>query len=368
MSSDLTYMRQALDLARKAEGQTSPNPAVGALVVREGTVIGRGVHVQVGAPHAEVVALQQADTRSLGATMYVTLEPCNHTGATPPCTEAIIDAGIQRLVYAARDPNPHVHGGGHERLAEAGLNVTGGILEDQALQLNRFYVFAVRTGMPYVVAKFASSLDGRIATRSGESKWITGSRARIEGHRLRRVVDAVMVGADTAILDDPELTAREDARMKAPLRIVCDSAGRVPLDRKMFRRKHPGKTLVATTSAMPDRHIQSLESLGVDVLVCVATENGRVDPEDLLRHLGARRIQSVLIEGGGVLLGSFFDLGLVNEVWAMLAPLVIGGRDAAPAVAGRGAARLADVPRFETTEVRKVGHDVIIIGQRRPQS
>lgn len=368
MSGDRSYMQLALELARQGEGQTSPNPAVGAVIVRDDRVVGRGFHVGAGEPHAEAVAIDSAGDRSHGATMYVTLEPCNHTGATPPCTEAIVRAGISRVVYAVQDPNPNVTGHGHDRLAEAGIKVEHGVLEESARQLNRFYLFAVRMGRPYVVAKFGASLDGRIATRSGESKWITGTPAREEGHRLRRTVDAIMIGANTATRDDPELTARNDGEVRAPLRIVCDSRGRVPLDRVIFRREHPGETLVATTAAMSDRHLSALQGLGVGVLSCASTSEGRVDPIDLLRGLAERGIQSVLIEGGGELLGSFFDRGLVQEVWAMLAPLIIGGAGAPSAVGGRGADRLKQALRFSTTTVRRVGEDVVIVGQRQQES
>ncbi|MBI1877947.1 MAG: bifunctional diaminohydroxyphosphoribosylaminopyrimidine deaminase/5-amino-6-(5-phosphoribosylamino)uracil reductase RibD [Chloroflexi bacterium] len=356
-------MQQALNLARQAEGWTSPNPAVGAVVVRDGQIVGEGYHRQAGAAHAEVAALQAAGDAAQGATLYVTLEPCNHYGRTPPCTEAIINAGLARVFYAVADPNPHVAGGGHRQLAEAGLDVSGGLCADEARYLNRFFFHYVTTGQPYVVAKFAASLDGKIATHLGHSQWITGPTAREQGHRLRHLCDAILVGSGTAIADDPQLTTRlPQSEARHPLRLVLDSHGRVPLSARLFQSDLSGRTIIATTEAMPATHRRVLNQRDVETLILPATPAGRVELTALLEKLGQRQVTSRLVEGGGQTLGAFFEAGLVNEVWAFLAPLVIGGQAAPGPVAGCGAATLTEAFRLQQTAIETVGGDFLIRG------
>ena len=357
------FMKRALALAHQGQGATRPNPAVGAVVVNDGRIVGEGYHRRAGAPHAEVEALRAAGEAARGATLYVTLEPCNHYGRTPPCTEAIIEAGITEVFYAVADPNPHVAGNGQQRLASAGIAVHHGLGAAEATDLNRFFFHAIKTGQPYLVAKFAASLDGKIATRAGHSQWITGSDAREAGHGLRHLVDAILIGAGTAIADNPQLTTRlPRPEVRHPLRIVLDSAGRVPLRSRLYQADLPGQTLVATTQAMPSAHIAALEQQGVETLLLPATATGQVDLVALLAELGRRQLTSLLVEGGGQVLGSFFEAGLVNEVWAFLAPLIIGGQAAPGPVDGSGAATLADAFRLKNTTIETVGCDFLIRG------
>ncbi len=352
-------MARALDLARAHLGETSPNPTVGAVLVREGRIIAEGYHRAAGQPHAEIEALRRAGDAARGATLYVNLEPCNHHGRTPPCSEAIIAAGVARVFYATPDPNP-VAGGGAGRMAAAGVEVHLGPGQDAARDLNRFFFHYVRVAKPYVIAKFAASLDGKIATRSGDSQWITGPEARQRGHELRRQVDAILAGAGTVIADDPQLTARfPDGGLAShqPLRIVLDSRGRAPLDARVFSPDLPGRTLVATTAAMPEAHRRALAARDVEAVVLPADETGRVAIPALLQHLGQRQVVSLMVEGGGQILASFFEAGEVQEVWAFLAPMIIGGEAAPGPVGGLGAAFLTDATILRDVSIESVGKD-----------
>lgn len=367
MGQHQTFMQRALTLARRAEGYTSPNPAVGAVVVKEGQIVGEGYHRRAGAPHAEVEALQAAGELAQGATLYVTLEPCNHHGRTPPCTEAIIEANIAQVFYATGDPNPHVGGNGRRRLVEAGLAVHQGPCATEAQYLNRFFFHYTRTGRPYVIAKFAASLDGKIATRTGHSQWITGEVARQKGHTLRHQVDAILVGAGTAIADNPRLTTRlPRPDVRHPRRVLLDSRGRVPPEARLFQADLPGQTIVATTEAIPLARQVNLKKQGVEPLILPATPAGRVDIDALLDKLGQRQIISLLVEGGGQVLGVFFERGLVNEVWAFVAPLIIGGQDAPGPVGGAGFATLAQACRLQSPTIETVGCDFLIRGLTQP--
>lgn len=365
---DAYYMRRALELARKAEGYTRPNPLVGAVIVQGDTIVGEGYHQRAGLPHAEREALRSAGEAARGATLYVTLEPCNHHGRTPPCTEAIIKAGLARVIYATPDPNPHVAGGGHRRLEEAGIAVVGGLCQQEAQHLNRFFFHHARSGQPYVIAKFAMSLDGKIATHTGHSQWITGEAARARGHALRHQVDAILVGVDTVRADNPHLTTRlatiEDPRH--PLRVVLDSRGRTPLDARVLSPDLPVQTLIATTDAMPRAYEAELHTRGAKVLRLPATPTGQVALRPLLETLGSHpfQVQSLLVEGGSTVLGAFFDggHGYVHEVWAFVAPLLLGGNGAPSPIAGTGAARLEHAPRLSSLSVERVGADVLIQG------
>ncbi len=363
MSVQERHMKRALALARLAEGQTSPNPAVGAVIVRGGRVVGEGYHSRAGAPHAEVEALREAGDLAVNATLYVTLEPCNHSGRTPPCTEAIVKAGVAEVNYAVRDPDRSVPGGGHAYLENAGLVVHEGLCREEARHLNRFYLHAVRNGRPYVVAKFAMSLDGKIATHTGESRWITGPDSRAEVHNLRRLVDAVLVGAGTAISDNPRLTVRMAAyEGPQPRRIVLDSHGRVPVESALFDSKSSGSSVVATTDAMPDEHRRTLEELGVEVWTFPANVTGKVELSALLDELGNRGTRSLLVEGGADVLGSFFDEGQVQELWAFVAPIIIGGSTAHGPVHGNGVPLPDEATRLVKTSLERIGEDVLIRG------
>ncbi len=356
-----THMERALALARRALGSASPNPAVGALVVKDGEVVGEGWTQPPGQAHAEPMALGQAGARSHGATLFVTLEPCSHFGRTAPCTQAIIDAGIAEVRVSTLDPNPLVDGAGISRLREAGIRTDVGEREEDARRLMEAYLKFIETGLPFVTAKFAMSLDGKIATRAGDSKWITGEEARRYVHELRAASDAVMAGINTVLADDPQLTARDgDGKplSRQPLRVIVDSKGRICPDARLL--SEPGTTLVVTAGVDDDTerrlsqtgaHVQSLPARG-----------GSVDLPELLRALGAREITSVLVEGGGTLLGSLFDGRMVDKVVAFIAPTIVGGAEAPTPVAGVGIERMAEARRLSCVEVRQFGSDTAVIG------
>lgn len=358
----MSHMRQALSLAKAALGSVSPNPSVGSVVVKDGTVVGEG-HTQLpGGAHAEIVALNQAAGSARGATLYTTLEPCNHQGRTPPCTQTIVDAGIVEVRVATLDPNPNVTGDGVSRLKAAGIRTKVGESETRARQLMEAYLKFITTGLPFVTAKFGMSLDGKIATRTGESKWISGDKSRWQVHGLRAISDAIMVGINTVMADDPQLTARDergDPRDRQPLRVIIDSRGRIPAGSRLL--SEPGDTLVAVANASAESQ-RGLASAGVQV-VDVPGEDGSVDLPALMSHLGAgMSITSLCVEGGATLLGSMFDLGLVDKVIAFVAPMIIGGRDAPTPVAGIGFERMADTLRLERVRWDRFGRDMAITG------
>jgi len=366
------YMMQAIALARPWLGRTSPNPPVGAVLVdATGRVISTGVHRRAGTPHAEVEALSAAGDAARGATLYVTLEPCNHTGRTGPCTAAILEAGVSQVVFGAHDPNPNVAGGGARFLQERGVDVSQES-ESEAGQLIRFFSHQSRTGRPWVTTKTAMSLDGRTATRTGASKWISGPGARMHAHRFRAEVDAILVGVGTVLADDPALTARspnavhETLPVREPLRIVLDSTCRMPPVAAVARRG----TLVATTARAAAANCRQLEETGCEVLVLPTSVDGtgRVDVVALLEELGRRGVLSVLVEGGAEVHGTFFDSRLVQEVHAYVAPMIIGGAAAPGAVAGRGAERIRDAFALNQLEIDPVGRDLFIRGFTREAS
>jgi diaminohydroxyphosphoribosylaminopyrimidine deaminase / 5-amino-6-(5-phosphoribosylamino)uracil reductase len=360
--SDLRFMKMALRLAARGAGWVSPNPMVGAVVVQAGEVVGRGWHRRYGGPHAEIEALRTAGNLSRGATLYVTLEPCNHHGRTPPCSEAVLAAGVSRVVAAGPDPNPRVSGGGADFLRQHGVQVEMGLLAAEVRRLNEAWFAWVATGRPYVIAKAACSLDGRIATRTGESQWLTGEAARGFGHRLRHECDAILVGAGTVAADDPQLTARlPRRRAKDPIRIVLDSRLRIPSTARLLHLTSPSPTWVACTGAAPLDKIKALKALGVDVLV-MPDENGRVALEPLLQELGRRKVQSLLVEGGAEVLGAFLDQRLVDKFYFFYAPKILGGTEAYPAVAGRGIARLAEAHQAQNLSLRRLGPDFLVCG------
>lgn len=360
------FMRRALALAEQARGRTSPNPMVGAVLVKDGRIVGEGYHRRAGEPHAEIEALRAAGEDARGATLYVTLEPCCHYGRTPPCTNALIAAGVAEVHMAMLDPNPRVAGKGRAALEAAGIRTTVGLCEDEARALNAAFIKWVTTGRPLVIAKFAMSLDGKIAAHTGDARWISGETSRIYAHHLRNEVDAILVGVQTVLADNPRLTTRLPSAtdVRHPVRIVLDSRGRAPLDAEVFQPTLPGRTLVATTSAMPASHRAALEAQGVDVLVCPSV-HGRVALPALLDELGKREITSLLVEGGGTVLGSFFDAGLVDEVVAFVAPMVIGGEHAPQPVGGHGVARVADAWRLDDLRVERLGDDILVRGRVR---
>jgi diaminohydroxyphosphoribosylaminopyrimidine deaminase/5-amino-6-(5-phosphoribosylamino)uracil reductase len=355
---DEQFMRRALALARRGLGKTSPNPAVGAVLVRKGRVVGEGWHKRAGGPHAEADAFHAVNAR--GATLYVTLEPCSTWGRTPPCTEAVIAAGVKRVVVAAHDPNPKHNGRGLKVLRRAGIRVEAGLLAREATAMNAGFNKWITTGTPLVIVKAAMSLDGRIATRTGDSKWITSETARCEAHRLRAQVDAILVGANTVIRDDPELSVRHGVGGRQPWRVVVDSRGRVSGKAKLFQDAQRQRTLVFTTTLSSATWRRYLSGRCVDVIV-LPPKRGRIDLHAALKVLGKRDITSVLMEGGGELLGSLFDARLVDRVAFFYAPIILGGRSAVAAVAGQGVATVGKAVGFRDCCWRQVGKSEMLL-------
>ncbi len=360
----MDYMEQVLSLARLALGQVSPNPAVGAVVVKDDVVVGQGYTQPPGSSHAEVVALEQAGKKARGGAMYVSLEPCCHYGQTPPCTRAIIAAGIGEVHMAMIDPNPLVSGHGREELETKGIKTVVGEYEQEARDINEAYIKFITTGMPFVTVKFAMSLDGKIATSSGNSKWISSDEARQYSHTLRCASDAIMAGANTVLIDDPHLTTRcgsgrGGTTRKQPLRVIVDGKGRTPLTARMFGE--PGKTLVALGRPAGPGETDAFARAGAELLE-VPAAGGIIDLGKLLKALAGRKITSVLVEGGGILFGSLFDSGLVDKVVAFIAPVIIGGEKAKTAVAGRGVGKVVDSLKLERVNVLRLGRDVMVSG------
>lgn len=357
-------MRRALTLAERGLGRTHPNPAVGAVIVRDGQVVAEGFHQKAGLDHAEIVALKQLGGRAEGAILYSTLEPCNHHGRTGPCTEAIIAAGIHTVVVGAGDPNPKVAGKGVARLRAAGLTVIEAVLEDECRRLNEAYNLAIVEGRPFVLLKAALSLDGRIATKKGESKYLTGEEARAVVHQLRDRYDAILVGVGTILADDPELTVRLSGT-RNPLRVVLDSRLSTPLDSRLVTSASTVPTLILTThQASPSRR-KKLERRGVQVVPVRADRKGRVDLRRALAALHERELNSVLVEGGSAVHGAFFDAGLVDKVAFFYAPLLIGGDQAKGPIGGGGIGRLKNAPRLRDVTHRVLGPDLLIEGYPR---
>lgn len=355
-------MKLALRLAARGAGWVSPNPMVGAVVVKNGQVAGRGYHRRAGLPHAEVEALRDAGEAARRADLYVTLEPCNHQGRTPPCTQAILEAGVGRVIIATRDPNPRVTGGGVEFLTARGVEVSVGLLEAEARRLNEAWFHWVDTGRPWVITKAACSLDGKIATASGESQWLTGEAARTLGHRLRHQVDAIVVGIGTVLADDPQLTTRlPRSPGRDPIRIVLDSRLRLPLNSRLLHLDSEAPTWVVCTSEAPTAPRRALKGPGVEVLV-LAPDAGKVPLPALLDLLGTRQVQSLLVEGGAETLGAFFDQGLVNKFYFFYAPKILGGRKAPGMVGGRGVIHLGEAHIARDLKVRRVGVDLLVSG------
>jgi diaminohydroxyphosphoribosylaminopyrimidine deaminase / 5-amino-6-(5-phosphoribosylamino)uracil reductase len=351
-------MARAFELAELGRCGASPNPMVGAVVLdRRGGLAGEGYHIRYGGPHAEVEALAQAGERARGGTLYVTLEPCDHLGKTPPCSEAILAAGIARVVAAMADPNPEASGGGG-RLRSAGVEVGFGLLEERARLLNRRWLRWAATARPWVTMKAAVSLDGRTATRTGESKWITGEAARRRGLELREEHDAVVVGVGTVLADNPQLTRRLGLNPGSPYRrIVLDSTLRTPVTADVVR-SHPSLTLIAHTRHAPDDRRAALLETGVELLEVNADDRGKVDVQALLTALAPRPVAALLVEGGAEVHGSFVDAGVVDEAVFFVAPILIGGTASRPAVAGLGSGTLHAAPGFVIENVRPLGDDL----------
>ncbi len=359
VADDGAWMRRALTLARRALGRTAPNPLVGAVVVQNGKRVGEGYHHGPGTPHAEINALKQAGRRAGGATLYVTLEPCCHTDKrTPPCAPAVIAAGVARVVVAMVDPNPKVAGGGISALKHAGIDVTVGVAEAAARQLNAPFIRAMQTGLPWVTLKLAQTLDGKVATAGGESQWITGEAARRHGHRMRDRNEAILVGIGTVLADDPQLTCRVP-RGRNPLRVVLDSHLLTPPDARLLQCDGGSPTIIATGPAPDPDRAMALTAAGAEVLPLPAHQ-GRVSLEALLRALLSRGIHRVLCEGGPVLSAGLINAGLVNRVACFVAPSIMGGDDARGSIGGASPASLSGLMRLGPFAVRRLGPDLLL--------
>ena len=362
MAPDVKYMRRALALAAWARGRTGPNPLVGAVIVQGGEVVGEGYHQAAGGAHAEVHAINHAGAAARGGTLYVTLEPCAHYGRTPPCTEAIIRSGIAQVFAAHVDPNPRVGGKGIQELEEAGVRVHVGLCETEALRLNEIFIKYIRTNQPFVILKSAMSLDGKIATVTGESQWISSEASRLEGHEIRDTVDAILVGVKTVISDDPSLTTRLPGRDgKDPARIIVDSECRTPPRARVLNPDSNGYAIVATTRRASEERIARLEAMGAKVLV-VEEEENRVCLSSLVQSLGEKGITSVLIEGGAEVNASALKAGIVDKVMFFIAPKIIGGTDAPSPIGGEGIQRLAEAHELHDVAIKSIDGDILIEG------
>ena len=351
---------RTFELASYARGRTSPNPMVGAVIVQNGRIVGEGYHRRAGLPHAEIEALRAAGELARGATLYVNLEPCCHSGRTGPCTEAIIAAGIKRVVAAMADPNPLVAGRGFARLKEAGVEVTSGILEKEARRLNEAFIKYITIRKPFVTLKAAMSLDGKIATVTGESKWITGEEAREYVHRLRDASDAVIVGIGTILKDDPSLTTRLPEGGRDPMRLILDSRARIPLEARVLNLKSEAPTAVAVTEMAPPERVAAIKRAGAEVLVC--GPGPRVDLDCLLAELAQREVVSILVEGGGTVNAGFVLQRLVDKVVWFIAPLIVGGREAPGPVGGSGIRNLSKAIRLTDITFKEYGADLCVEG------
>lgn len=361
LSYDEKYMRLAMQLAGNAIGRTSPNPLVGAVIVKDNRVVGCGWHRKAGTPHAEVHALNQAGELAQGADVYVTLEPCAHYGKTPPCAKALVEAKVKNVYGGLLDVNPKVAGKGFKILEDAGIHVEYGFLQDELRKQNEVFFKWIEHKKPFVVLKAAMTLDGKIATATGQSKWITNETSRAYGYKLRDIYDGIMVGINTVIEDNPMLTARVDGG-KNPIRIVVDSSLKIDINANVVQDKS-AKTIIATTDKADKDKILKLQAQNVDVIVVDKDENDKVDIEKLLDILGQQNICSILVEGGATLSGSFVAKKLVDKVYFFIAPKIIGGKEAKTPVAGTGILNLQEALALKDIQIEKLEEDILIIGR-----
>lgn len=356
------YMQRALELARQGEGRTSPNPPVGALIVRDDRVVGEGFHPKAGEPHAEIFALRQAGALARGGDVYVTLEPCSHHGRTGPCADALIRAKVARVFVGVQDPNPRVAGRGIEKLRQAGIEVTVGIEAEECRRLIAPFYRLLSSGMPYTIYKSAMTLDGKTATAEGDSKWISGEQSRLLVHRLRNRVEAIMVGIETVLADDPLLNTRlPDGGGRDPLRVVVDSRLRMPTDAAMLQQESDSWTLVATTVDDPEK-VRRLQHAGAEVVTFPAVD-GKVSLPHLWHELGKREVQRLLLEGGATLAGAALCAGLLDQIQVFIAPKLIGGSASYGIFSGEGCRILADAVALSDLRFQQVGEDVLITGE-----
>ena len=357
--NDEKWMKRVLRLAEAGRGRTSPNPMVGAVLVKRGQVVGEGYHAKIGEAHAEIIALHEAGERAREAILYVNLEPCTHFGRTPPCVSKVIKAGLKRVVIGMEDPNPLVNGKGIEALRKSGVDVKVGVLGGECRKLNEAFCKYILKKQPFVVLKIAATLDGKIATRNGESKWISGEASRRLVHRLRERVDGVLVGIGTVLKDNPLLTARTK-KGKEPYRIVLDSRLKIPEDAKVFEHS-PSEVILATTRSAPHEKIERLEKKGVRVLI-IDSKEGRVDLGTCLNKLGEIGLMSILVEGGSQINGSFLDEGLIDKFLFFLSPKWLGDPQAPGIFGGRGVSNLKEAVGLKEIRTKRIGEDIFVEG------
>ncbi|OGI04523.1 MAG: hypothetical protein A2X42_10370 [Candidatus Margulisbacteria bacterium GWF2_38_17] len=361
---DYYYMRKVLKLAAKGIGITSPDPLVGAILVKEGRIIASGYHKECGTPHAEVVAINKIGRKAEGATLYVNLEPCCHWGNNPPCTLPVISNGIKRVVVGMKDPNPLVKKCDSAKvLRDAGIQVDYGCLENESRKLNEIFVKYITTGLPFVILKSGMSLDGKIATASGASKWITSQASRLMVHKLRSMVDAILVGIGTVIQDDPELTVRDvnSSQIKDPVRVIIDSSARIPLNARVLNLSSKAATIVVVTELAAKEKITLLEEKGAIVIKTKALD-GKVNLSELITILGERKLTSLMVEGGGTINSSFFNAGIIDKVLFFIAPKIIGGKDSPTPIDGAGILSMADVSNLNNVSFTQIGDDILVEG------
>lgn len=360
LKTDQEYMQLALDLAGTAKGYTNPNPIVGAVLVKDGVIVGTGLHRKAGEPHAEVHAFNMAGEHAKGATLYVTLEPCSHYGKTPPCANLVVQSEVSRVVVAMMDPNPAVAGRGIQMIKDAGIEVEVGLLEEKARKLNERFIHNMLTNRPYVISKFAMTLDGKIATHTGDSKWITSNEARLQVHELRNEVDAILVGIGTVLADDPSLTTRlPEGRGKNPVRIILDSGLRIPLEVNVLNTKE-APTIIVTKRNVDQQKIPILEEKGVSFIFVSENETG-IDLNELLDELYKRGITDVLVEGGAEVNSSFLNAGLINKYYIYIAPKIIGGRNSKSPFTGEDKEKMGEAIELKYDTVQQIGEDLCII-------
>lgn len=360
---DELFMHRALALATKGRGRTSPNPMVGAVVVRDGCIVSEGYHARAGGPHAEMVALEQAAAAASGADLYVSLEPCCHHGRTPPCTDRIIQAGIRRVVVPILDPNPLVSGGGVQRLRAAGVIVEQGLLSEEATRLNEAFTKFITSRIPFVLLKAAVSLDGKIATRTGDARWISGERSRTHVHALRDQVDAIIVGIGTIRRDNPRLTTRLPEGGCDPIRVIVDGRGPLPLDAHVLQNGAASRTWVAVAADAPAERVETLRRRGLTVLEAGGS-HGRVHLEHLLKRLSEREVTSVMIEGGEGMFTSAIEEGIVDKFLLFVAPMLVGGKTAPSLFGGAGVEGIGQALRLHRLRIEQLGEDLLIEGYR----
>lgn len=361
------YMRMAIELAKKGTGFTSPNPLVGAVIVKNEKIIGEGYHEYYGGPHAEINAFKKATEEVKGATMYVTLEPCSHYGKTPPCAEAIVKSGISKVIIGMKDPNPMVSGNGIKLLKENGIEVISGILEEEVKKLNEIFIKYITTKRPFCILKTAMTLDGKIASYTGDSRWINNEISRAYVHEIRHKVSGIMVGIGTVLIDNPMLTTRITGKTTSdPIRIIVDTEAKIPLEANVLNLESNSKTIIATTEKAHKNKLKALEEKNAEIIITPIKDN-KVDLDYLMIKLGENGIDSVLLEGGGELNYSALKVGIVDKVISFISPKIIGGRDAKTPVRGDGIEHINDAIKLEDIEISRFNEDIMIEGYIRKE-